>query len=123
MAGKFSDYREAATEPEKKSTLLNCGCEVWGCNQVGATQSDGRWNCRYHRGVHGDRLASVTLVIKNHPNEIRFLEKLHSLKPYDFDVPAICDEAPYGMKKNEGEAFAVYRGRVQKQLFSGNPPE
>jgi hypothetical protein len=108
-----------ATEPQEKEikrTRQGHGpCEVHGCPRAGHIYTGG-WNCRYHHGKSGSSLARITMVLRNHEQEIDWYEHVLNATGVDFAVGDIAKQAPYGLAVARNETWSEYKMRVMSHV-------
>ena len=134
--GKFQMTKQDVPVNQKKEGM-DRRCAIYGCPRMGTLYS-GNWNCRYHYGVSGERLAKVTARIKNHELEIDWYEHILQSTVVDYLMGEVdCSElqqtegdkgnqwvkkrkllilAPDGMQPLPQEEFSDYRKRMAKYI-------
>ena len=105
-------------KPSIKSSSHGHGqCEIYGCPRMGQIYTTG-WNCRYHHGVEGGRLASITTILRNHQSEIDWYEKVLASTITGFDMGMVGAAAPDSLKVLQNETFSEYKLRLEKYVDS-----
>jgi hypothetical protein len=109
------DFKKGRQMPEPVSKSGHDRCAINGCTRDGHIFT-GQWNCRYHHGVAGNRLAHVTLMIRNHAQEFDWHEKLLTANAVDFAMGSVARDAPHQLRVLPGEDFYKYRTRVNLHI-------
>ena len=91
------------------------GCEVYGCERKGHIYTF-NWNCRYHHGAVGDKLAHITTILRNHEPEINWYELLLYSTEVDWECGDLKARVVRGLEPKEGEKFKPYRERVEEYI-------
>jgi hypothetical protein len=117
MAGKFKyDAHEQNNENARDDKNLHGMCEVFGCPRWGHIYRT-NWNCRYHDGQLGDKLAHITLMLKNHSRKVDWYEHILQTTIVEFELN-LYGSAPQGLEAGYLEGFFHYKQRLQRTIES-----
>lgn len=115
---KFNFKNIPSSNRENEPVRSNGGhgpCEVYGCPKEGHIYT-GKWNCRYHHGKSGERLARITSILNNHEYLFKWHEKLLQSTIVDFDIGDIANRAPRGLEVLNGELYVPYKARIKEKI-------
>ena len=112
-------------------------CFAYGCPCRGTIYT-GSWSCRYHDGVAGKNIDHLTMKLKNHELEIRWMDYILQSSIADYLVGVLdksrikktegskngkwekeyitLNLAPEGMQPDKEEDFYAYRKRMEQYI-------
>ena len=115
MDRKYTSKMLRNPEPTAQAKSEDKHCHVYGCQRTGTIHS-GHWNCRYHYGQVGGKLAGITTALRQYEPEVNWYEVLLTHNSVDWECGDLKKRAPIGMESLPVEFFYDYRRRIEAKV-------